>query len=309
MPKVSVIIPTYNYGQYIEKAIDSVLAQTYQDFEIIVVDDGSTDNTRAILETKYKDKVKYIFQENKGAAAARNRAVKEAKGEYLSFLDADDTFFPDNLQKKIKVLEENPTAGMVYSDGYYIMGNSIRKSSDYHLSAAGAKLHGDIFPMLLSGYKIETSAAVVKTECFNKVNGFTEELNSLQDYDLFLRISFNFNVLFIDECLFNSTRHEGSMSSGTSRINTYKAKSHIITKIEKSYAKRAEELGVEWKKLRAAARFFDGYIASHDGLYKEACKSFGESIKIYPFQKRVYFSLLMTVIKKLLSDARFMLLE
>ena len=102
MPKVSVIIPTYNYGQYIEKAIDSVLAQSYQDFEIIVVDDGSTDNTGTIIETKYKDKVKYIFQENKGAAAARNRAAKEAKGKYLSFLDADDTFLVDNLQKKLR---------------------------------------------------------------------------------------------------------------------------------------------------------------------------------------------------------------
>ena len=160
--------------------------------------------------------------------------------------------------------------------------------------------------MLLRGYRIESSAVVLETECFNEVRGFDEEAGPLDDYDLFLRISFNFKVLFVDECLFNSIRRDRSISSGTSRINAYKAKSHIISKIEKSYAKKAEELGVEWKKLRAAARFFDGSIACHEGLNKEACSYFGESIRIYPFQKRVYLSLLTSIIKKLLTDIRLM---
>jgi glycosyltransferase involved in cell wall biosynthesis len=301
MPKVSVIIPTYNYGIYIDKSIDSVLSQTYTDFEIIVVDDGSTDNTKTIIETKYRDKVKYIYQENKGAPAARNRAARESKGEYLAFLDSDDSFFADNIEKKVAALEKNPTIGMVYSDGNYIMGNSTNKSSNYKLSAAGAKLSGDISLMLLKGYRIESSAVVLRAACFNKVGGFDEEIVGLDDYDLFLRISFIFNALFIDECLFESIRHKGSISSGTAIIDIYKSKSRIIYKIEKMYSVRAELLGVEWHKLRAAAKFFDGKIACHNGSYKDGSRYFFESIKIYPFQKRVYFSLFVSLIKKLLN--------
>ena len=89
MPKVSVIIPTYNYGKYIEKALDSVLAQTCKDFEIIVVDDGSTDNTREIIETKYKDKVRYFYQGNVGAGSARNYGLQEARGNLIPFLERE----------------------------------------------------------------------------------------------------------------------------------------------------------------------------------------------------------------------------
>ena len=97
MPKVSVIIPTYNYGKYIEKAVDSVLTQTYRDQEIIVVDDGSTDNTREIIEARYKDKVRYFYQENRGAPAARNFGLRKAEGEFVTFLDADDWLMPNSL--------------------------------------------------------------------------------------------------------------------------------------------------------------------------------------------------------------------
>jgi len=132
MPKVSVIIPTYNYGQYIDKSIDSVLSQTYTDFEIIVIDDGSTDNTRTIVETKYRDKVKYIYQENRGAPAARNQGLREAKGDFIVFLDADDWFAPENLEYKVNILENNVDVGWVYSDWHYVneKGNIVDKGSD-----------------------------------------------------------------------------------------------------------------------------------------------------------------------------------
>ena len=113
MPKVSVIIPTYNYGKYIEKAIDSVLAQTYKDFEIIVVDDGSTDNTREIIETRYKDKVRYFYQENKGAPVARNKGIKESMGEYLVFLDADDWLMPMALLSRLEYLKKHFDCGWI----------------------------------------------------------------------------------------------------------------------------------------------------------------------------------------------------
>ena len=107
MALISIIIPTYNYAEYIQKAIDSVLAQTYKNCEIIVVDDGSTDNTQEIIENKYKNKVRYYYQENKGAPAARNKGIKKSKGEYLSFLDADDYLTESSIENRLTVLEQN----------------------------------------------------------------------------------------------------------------------------------------------------------------------------------------------------------
>ena len=114
MPKVSVMIPTYNYGKYIEKAIDSVLAQTCKDFEIIVVDDGSTDNTREIIEAKYKNVVRYFYQGNKGAPVARNFGLRKAEGEFVVFLDADDWLMPEALLSRLGYLKNHSDCGWVY---------------------------------------------------------------------------------------------------------------------------------------------------------------------------------------------------
>lgn len=305
MPKVSVIIPTYNYGQYIDKSIDSVLSQTYTDFEIIVVDDGSTDNTKTIIETKYGSKVRYFYQKNKGAPAARNKGIAESVGEYLVFLDADDIFYPDNLEKKVDLLDKRKNDGFVYSDGYYVneQSNKMAKSSSWLLSAAGEKLSGDIFLKLLEGYKIETIAAFFRRATIIDAEGFDEKLLCLQDYDLILRVSFNNTCSFIDECLFETLRHTGSVSSSTSTLNTYKSKSLIINKIERMYSHKAEALGAKWKKILAARYFFDGTIAYDVNDYESARKYFIRSIRIYPFQKRIYFSYMMTLTKKLLSKS------
>ena len=115
-PKVSVIITTYNYGAFIADAIKSVLEQSFQDFEIIVVDDGSTDQTRQVLEPfvkQHQNRIRYFFQDNQGAASGRNKGIKEAKGEYIAFLDADDTFLPLKLEKQMKIIQASDV-GLVH---------------------------------------------------------------------------------------------------------------------------------------------------------------------------------------------------
>lgn len=107
MPKVSVIIPTYNRAKYVTKAIDSVLAQTYKDYEIILVDDGSADNTREVLEP-YMERIKYIYQDNAGVSAARNRGIRKAKGEWVAFLDSDDEWLPERLAVQMHQIKRNP---------------------------------------------------------------------------------------------------------------------------------------------------------------------------------------------------------
>lgn len=112
--KVSVIIPTYNRAEFISDAIESVLNQTFEDYEIIIVDDGSTDNTKQIVQS-YTSKVKYYYQEQSGVSSARNYGIKAATGEYIAFLDSDDQFLPQKLEKQVEVLENNPRIGIVYS--------------------------------------------------------------------------------------------------------------------------------------------------------------------------------------------------
>ncbi|MCK4819314.1 glycosyltransferase family 2 protein, partial [bacterium] len=107
IPNVSVIIPTCNRAEYITQAIDSVLAQTYTDYEIIVVDDGSTDNTKEVMEP-YMDRIRYIYQENAGVSAARNTGIKAAKGDWVAFLDSDDEWLPGKLAVQIRAVERHP---------------------------------------------------------------------------------------------------------------------------------------------------------------------------------------------------------
>jgi len=122
MVKVSVIIPAYN-AEYIREAIDSVLNQTFKDFEIIVIDDGSTDNTPNILKS-YGNKIRWKSQENKGSASATNEGIKMAKSEYIAYIDADDVCLPERLEIQIKYLDEHPDVGLVYTDFYQIDENN-----------------------------------------------------------------------------------------------------------------------------------------------------------------------------------------
>ncbi len=111
MPKVSVIIPTYNRAHFLCEALDSALSQTFKDFEIIIVDDGSTDNTKQVLE-KYGSRIYYIYQENKGRAEARNTGIRRAKGEHIAFLDDDDIWLPNKLEKQVFFLDARPDIGI-----------------------------------------------------------------------------------------------------------------------------------------------------------------------------------------------------
>ena len=116
MPKVSVIIPTYNAARWIGETIDSVQSQTYKNYEIIVIDDGSVDSTREVLE-KYIKNINYIYQDNKGVSSARNHGIKISAGEYIAFLDNDDIWLPDKLSLQIQVLESQKNIAMIFTDG------------------------------------------------------------------------------------------------------------------------------------------------------------------------------------------------
>jgi len=182
-PRVSVVIPTYNYEIYIAEAVESVLAQTYQDFELIVVDDGSTDNTHSVLEP-YLDRITYLYQENQGRSLARNRGIQVAQGEYIAFLDADDWFLPHKLELQTHFLDEHPEAGMVAGGWVETdeQGKTLRRGEPWHW-----KPHLGLAECVM-GVPVTPSTVQVRRCWLDAVGLFDESLDWNEDQDLYLRL-------------------------------------------------------------------------------------------------------------------------
>jgi len=207
MPEVSVVIPTYNYARYIREAIDSVLAQTYRDSEIIVIDDRSTDDTKGVV-SQYGPEIEYIRQENQGLSAARNTGIRNSKGEYIAILDSDDIWLPSKLEKQIKLFEANSELGLVYSDGL-VFGEKLAWDD---LSFGGNMnfYRGRIFDKLLMGNFIPCPSVVIRRGCFDKVGLFDINLGACEDWDMSLRISLHHEIDYVDELLVKHRKHRGT---------------------------------------------------------------------------------------------------
>jgi len=211
MPEVSVIIPVYNGEKYLSEAIESVIAQTYSDWEIIAVNDGSTDASLEILrnyEQQLPSKMHVINQENYGISIARNRAIARAKGEYIAFLDCDDLWLPEKLEKQVEFFDSNKEPGLIYSDCYVIDGDGNVKENTY--TERTKPFRGNLFHELLYNNFIPTSTATSRREVLDKVGLFNPRFRVSQDYDLWLRIAETYPVDFIDKPLAKYRfRHEG----------------------------------------------------------------------------------------------------
>jgi perosamine synthetase len=208
-PRVSVIIPTYNAAEMVGEAIESVLAQTYSDFEIVVIDDGSTDHTEGTVR-RFGDRVRYFKQENRGVSAARNAGIERSLGQYIAFLDSDDLWWPEKLAEEIPLFDADPKLGLVYCDWAVASGESVLQSS-YHKDLRPAR--GYVFDELVQRGFILTSGVVVRRECLSDVGNFDKSLSVAEDYDLWLRISYRWKVGLVDKCLFTKRRWNGSLSS------------------------------------------------------------------------------------------------
>lgn len=211
MPKVSVIIPTYQHAEFLADAIDSVLAQTYKDYELIIVDDGSTDGTREIA-ARYINRIEYIYQDNKGLAGARNTGILAAKGQYIGFLDADDLWLPNKLEMEVQFLEAHPSVGLVYSDyTYFGTVPAPRRTGFDGLSLPSG--HG--VKQLFLKSPISSSGTLVRKECFEKVGLFDESFRQCEDLDMWVRIARRFDIDHIDIPLSKYRYHHRQMHRET----------------------------------------------------------------------------------------------
>jgi glycosyltransferase involved in cell wall biosynthesis len=208
---VSAIITTFNYARFIAPAIDSVLGQTVPPDEIIVVDDGSTDHTQAIVEPYMARGVRYVKQARAGAGAARNRGIAETGGELVTFLDADDRWLPDKLARQLEHLRCYPQAGLV-TGGEWEIYESGAAPRQIRRRAAGAV---NSYPrVLVENFIGNPSVVLVRRECFREVGVFDESLHLGQDWDMWIRIARRFLIGVIDHPLILFTKHSGSLTTG-----------------------------------------------------------------------------------------------
>ncbi|KAA3646319.1 MAG: glycosyltransferase family 2 protein [Chloroflexi bacterium] len=199
MPRLSVIIPTYNRAALLQEAIASVQAQTFTDFEIIVVDDGSTDGTQALLERLNVEGVlRYAVQENAGPAAARNRAIAMSEGKYVTFLDDDDLYVPNKLEREVAYLEAHPDMGLVHSD--FIKFDAKHPDLGYRDTSF---FSGHVYPGLLTYWKqfIATPTVMLPRRVLDEVGDFDERLRWGEDPDMWRRIARRYPLGHIPEAL------------------------------------------------------------------------------------------------------------
>ncbi len=194
-PLVSVIIPTFNRSHLLEKTINSVLKQTFRDFEIIIIDDGSTDNTQILLN-KYSLVKLTVLSENKGVSYARNRGIELAKGNYISFLDSDDLWETKKLEVQTEWLEKHPEVAACQTDEVWIRNGVRVNPGEKH-----KKYSGDIFFQSLPLCIVSPSSVMIRTNILRQNGGFDTKLPACEDYDLWLRMSSKFTFGYIEQKL------------------------------------------------------------------------------------------------------------
>ncbi len=217
-PLVSVIIPVYNRYQFLKEAIDSVLSQTFQNFELIIVDDGS-DNTSYLINNEYKDKIIYIrHKTNRGVAAARNSGIKVASGKLIAFLDSDDLWLPKKLEEQVIYMEKNPDILISQTEEIWIRNGKRVNPKKIH-----KKEGGYIFERSLKLCLISPSSVIIRKELLDKVGLFDEELIAAEDYDLWLRITYRYHVGLLPKYLvIKRGGHLDQLSRRTPIIDKYR---------------------------------------------------------------------------------------
>jgi len=220
-PLVSVIIPTYNRGWIVKEAIDSVLEQDFDDYELIVVDDGSDDNTPAILKA-YGKKITVLHQPNKGVSAARNHGIAAASGRLIAFLDSDDLWLPRKLSAQVKFFKDHPDAVVNQTQEHWIRdGVRVNPKKKHH------KFSGMIFERSLALCLVSPSAVMIKKSLFGTVGVFDEDLPACEDYDLWLRISCRYPVHLIETALIiKRGGHDDQLSKATG-LDKYRIQSLV----------------------------------------------------------------------------------
>jgi glycosyltransferase involved in cell wall biosynthesis len=279
MALVTVIIPTCNRAHLLATAIASVLNQTFQDFDIIVVDDSSNDNPRAVVEGYSDSRIRYLCHETrKGGSAARNTGIRNAVGQYVAFLDDDDEWLPQKLDKQLAVFSLGaPELGCVYT-GYTVVNRANGEITNCRL----ATKRGDLSKELLFENPLGAggSSVMLRRECFETVGMFDEQLPSFQDYDMWIRISKAFHFDFVAEPLVKYYFHGEKIWTNPDALSRG---------VDIMLSKYGEAPGV--KKKLAYVCLSLGVVYCNKGNSQKGRQALAKAIKLYPWEIRHYFNM------------------
>jgi glycosyltransferase involved in cell wall biosynthesis len=244
-PKVSVILPTFNRGHVVGRAVSSVLTQGFVDLELIVVDDGSLDETARVLNELHDERIIYIkLVENRGAAAARNVGLHSARGQFVAFQDSDNEWLPGKCARQIAELEKAPAdVGIVYTGIWRISDNN----RVYVPKSSARKKEGMLHEELLASNFVDLSAAMVRKECFLRSGLFDERLPCMQDWELWIRMSKDWRFGYIDKPFVNAYYSRDSISRDYAKL--VQAWEYLLARHAEDYARYPKTLAERLSKL------------------------------------------------------------
>jgi glycosyltransferase involved in cell wall biosynthesis len=279
MAKISVIIPTYNRAGFLRTAIISVLNQTFQDFEIIVVDDASTDNTPEVVTHFGDERIKYMRNNtSKGAAGSRNVAIMSSTCTYIAFLDDDDEWLPKKLQMQTSILEKSP----MDIAGVHTRIIQIEKVSGKIFSQEIFKKNSeDIF----QGNYITTSSVLLRRSCFERVGLFDENMPTSNDYDMWIRISKKFRFEYIDEPLVKYYIHEARLTDNYDK--KIKGMEILLKKYGEMFSLNSKHYSDQY--------FHIGVFYCYNGDVRKGRKAYLKAIWLYPYKLQYYFNFCLSL--------------
>ncbi len=292
--KVSVIMATYNRAKFLPEAVESVLMQEAGDLELIIIDDGSTDNTKEVLRPYLNDdRVKYFYQENKGQMAASNYGFTLTDGEFICFLDSDNAWLPRKVIAQLNVLRSCPDVDIVYGDIVIIdeNGNEVTNKN--------MKRHsGKITPHLLRDNCVSINTAMMRRHCYINCGGMDESLEAAADYDLWLRFSIHYKFLYIPEYYANYRVMAAQIS--TDKTKRFRVTEHTLTRFiennKSTLSKKDVQAGLSTFYMRKSRYLQD------TKNFRDAFKNSIRAIRISPFSIAVYRSLTRAVLHWLKSN-------
>ncbi len=271
-PLFSAVIPTYNRAQKAARAVESVLAQTVKDYDVWVIDDGSTDATAEVL-APFFDRIHYVAQANRGVAEARNRGIQESGGKYIAILDSDDRWRPPKLAAISRAIQAYPRAGLFYSQW-----EVVNEAGEGLWVDRSRQVKGSAYHTLLKGDFLAASSAVMSRECLEKVGGFDPAMEPCEDWDLWLRISREYEIRLVPEALV-AFEHI-PQNKATSNINKWLTAHDRV--IEKAFAADPTLSAANRQEVKANLEYVKGRVCLQPGSEGAALDHFRQAVSLQP---------------------------
>jgi glycosyltransferase involved in cell wall biosynthesis len=291
--KVSICIPTYNRREYLKETINSILDQTYKDYEIVIVDDGSTDGTEQMIK-ELGIPITYYWQQNSGDAAARNKLIELAKGKYISFIDSDDLLIPDAIERMMKVIEAENGEVVVY--GSYFR---IDQNGKIYGRCKRRLYSGIITRHLFKTILVHACGSMFPAEILRESPAFDTSLHICSDYDLWLRLSTKYKFVALPDPTFKRRRHETNLSKASYEncLIEFQVVNRFYENGGREYISDTTAAKVLSRKKCRAGRY-----ALKEGKFDQACELLGESFRNRPNLKSIIYIVKAHIIRKMRKE-------